>query len=73
MNENIQTYLDVHSKKNNDSEKNKVSMFVYSLIGAIQRVEKNVLDMIDQADTSIVQSINKTIYYLNSTIEVSII
>lgn len=71
----MQKHLDVHSKKkNNDSDnnKNKVMTFVSSLIGALQRVENNVLNMIEQSETSVVQSINNVIYHLSSSIDVSI-
>jgi hypothetical protein len=71
----IQKHLEVYSKKKNidsDNNKNKVMTFVSSLIGALQRVELNVLNMIDQSEMSIVECINNIIDHLSSSIDVSI-
>lgn len=73
--EHMQKYQIAHlqkKKSNYDIKKRDVSMFISSIIGALQSLEYKFIYMLDEADQVYNNSMNKVMNQLNNLIEVSI-
>lgn len=70
----MQKYQNARKKKKSDYDINKqnVTIYVSSVIGALQGLEYKFLNKLDKADQAIANSISNVMSQLNNLIEVSI-
>lgn len=71
----LQKCQNSRSKKNNSGNDNYKLLiaFVSSVVGFLQNIEQHLLNILDQAELAVVNSINNVIDKLNNSIDVSIL